>query len=80
VGAVRSARLDPAGSYELVACVVPASTWVRAWAMLRTQLRDLGVLEDTHVSLFIITEDAAAVEEDRVLWVGCNVKGRLSHG
>jgi hypothetical protein len=54
--------------------VVPASTWVRAWAILRTQLGRLGVLEDAHVSLFIVAGDAAAVEEDRVLWVGCNLR------
>jgi hypothetical protein len=74
LGSVGSAPLDPTGSYELVACVVPASTWVRAWAILRTQLGRLGVLEDAHVSLFIVAGDAAAVEEDRVLWVGCNLR------
>jgi hypothetical protein len=46
--------------------------------MLRTQLNHLGVLEDAHVSLFIVAEDTAAVEEDRVLWVGCNVGEALA--
>jgi hypothetical protein len=64
----------------LVASVVPVSAWVRAWGLLRTQLSDLGVLDDAHVSLFIVSEDAAGAEEDRVLWVGRNPWGRLSHG
>jgi hypothetical protein len=74
LGGVTSARLDPAGSYEVVACVVPAWTWVRAWTILRTQLKDLGLLEDAHVSLFIIIDDNEEVEEERVLWFDCNVR------
>jgi hypothetical protein len=58
----------------VVACVEPASTWVRAWPILRTQLGQLGVLEDAHVSLFIVADDTEEVEEDRVLWVGCNLR------
>ena len=54
--------------------MVPVSAWVRAWGLLRTKLSDLGVLDDAHVSLFIVTNDAAAAEEDRVLWVGRNVR------
>ena len=75
LGSVASTRTDPTGSYELVASVVPASAWVRAWAILRTQLSGLGVLDDAHVSLFIVSEDAAGVEEDRLLWVGRNLRG-----
>ena len=74
LGSVASARTDLTGSYELVASVVPASAWVRAWGILRTQLSHLGVLDDAHVSLFIVTNDAAAAEEDRVLWVGRNLR------
>lgn len=74
LGSVSSAGMDPTGSYELVASVVPASAWVRAWVILRSQLSDLGVMDDAHVSLFIVTEDATEAEEDRVLWVGRNVK------
>jgi hypothetical protein len=68
LGSVASARTDPTGSNELVASVV------RAWGLLRPQLSHLGVLDDAHVSLFIVTNDAAATEEDRVLWVGRNVR------
>jgi hypothetical protein len=75
LGSVASTRTDPTGSYELVASVVPASAWVLAWAILRTQLSGLGVLDDAHVSLFIVSEDAAGVEEDRLLWVGRNLRG-----
>jgi hypothetical protein len=53
---------------------VPASAWVRAWGLLRAQLSHLGVLDDAHVSLFIVTNNAAAAEEDRVLWVGRNLR------
>jgi hypothetical protein len=74
LGSVASARTDPTGSNELVASVVPASAWVRAWGLLRPQLSHLGVLDDAHVSLFIVTNDAAAAEEDRVLWGGRNVR------
>ena len=42
--------------------------------ILRTQLSHLGVLDDAHVSLFIVTNDAAAAEEDRVLWEGRNLR------
>jgi hypothetical protein len=73
-GNITSARMDPTGSYELVASVVPASAWVGAWTILRTQLSDLGVLDDAHVSMFIVTENAAEAEEDRVLWVGSNLR------
>lgn len=52
---------------------MPASTWVRAWTILRTQLKDLGLLEDAHVSLFII-DDNEEVEEERVLWLDCNIR------
>ena len=55
--------------------MVPASAWVRAWTILRTQLSGLGVLDDAHVSLVIVSEDAAGVEEDRLLWVGRNLRG-----
>jgi hypothetical protein len=74
LGSVASTHMDPTGSYELVASVVPASAWVRAWGILRTQLSHFGVLDDAHVSLFIVTNDAAAAEEDRVLWVGRNLR------
>ena len=74
LGSVASARTDLTGSYELVASVVPPSAWVRAWGILRTQLSHLGVLDDAHVSLFIVTNDAAVAEEDRVLWVGRNLR------
>jgi hypothetical protein len=47
---------------------------VRAWTILRTQLKDLGALEDAHVSLFIIIDDNEEVEEERVLWFDCNVR------
>ena len=73
LGSVASARTDLTGSYELVASV-SASAWVRAWGILRTQLSHLGVLDDAHVSLFIVTNDAAVAEEDRVLWVGRNLR------
>lgn len=73
LGSVASARTDLTGSYELVASV-SASAWVRAWGILRTQLSHLGVLDDAHVSLFIVTNDAAAAEEDRVLWLGRNLR------
>lgn len=74
LGSVASARTDPTGSYELVASVVPASAWARAWGLLRPQLSHFGVLGDAHVSLFIVTNNAAAAEEDRVLWVGRNLR------
>jgi hypothetical protein len=73
LGSVTSSRTDPTGVSELVVSVVPASAWTQAWAMLGTQLNHLGVLDDAHVSLFIVTENAAA-EQDRVLWVGGNVR------
>jgi hypothetical protein len=66
-------HLDQTGACDLVASVMPASAWVQAWAVLRTQLRQLGVLDHAHVSLFIVSEDGDQAEEDRVLWVGCNV-------
>jgi hypothetical protein len=74
LGNITSARIDPAGSYELVASVAPASAWVGAWTILRSELGDLGVMDDAHVSLFIVAEDAAEAEEDRVLWVGRNLR------
>ena len=74
LGSISSARLEPTGAYELVASVAPASAWVQAWAVLRRQLSDLGVLDDAHVSLFIVTDDADQAEEDRVLWVGRNFR------
>ena len=53
---------------------MPASAWAEAWAILCTQLNFLGVLDDANVSLFIVAANAAEAKEDRVLWVGHNIK------
>jgi hypothetical protein len=74
LGSITSTRTDPTGLCELVASVVPASAWAQAWAILRTQLNYLGVIDDAHVSLFIVAANAAEAKEDRVLWVGRNIR------
>jgi hypothetical protein len=71
---ITSTRTDPTGLCELVASVVPASAWAQAWAILRTHLNCLGVIDDAHVSVFIVAANAAEAKEDRVLWVGRNIR------
>jgi hypothetical protein len=46
---------------------------VLAWTYRHLRGSRVGVLDDAHVSLFIITENAAEADEDRVLWVGRNL-------
>jgi hypothetical protein len=74
LGSITSTRTDPTGLCELVASAVPASAWPEAWAILRTQLNYLGVIDNAHVSLFIVAANAAEAKEDRVLWVGRNIR------
>jgi hypothetical protein len=74
LGSITSTRTDSTGLCELVASVMPASAWPEAWAILRTQLNHLGVIDDAHIGLFIIAANAAEAKEDRVLWVGRNIR------
>jgi hypothetical protein len=73
MGSIGSVGVDPAGRQELIVSLVPASAWVGAWSILRTELNQLGVMDDAMVSLFLVADDTDEAVEDRVLWVGRNV-------